>query len=53
MADSPQPAFHYVALSPFLDFVKGDVITDAADIAKVEAEFLPLVVRIAAPAPLV
>lgn len=44
------PAFHYVVISPFLSWRKGDVITDAASIATVEQHYLPHVVRVASPA---
>jgi hypothetical protein len=43
-----RPAFHYVVLSPFLSYAKGDVITDAAAMAKVEKQYWPHVVRVAA-----
>lgn len=45
-----RPAFHYVVLSPFLSYAKGDVITDAAAIATIEKQHWPHVVRVTAPA---
>lgn len=47
-APAPMPAFHYVVVSPFLDFVKGERITDAATIATVEEHYADRVVRVAA-----
>jgi hypothetical protein len=43
------PAFHYVVLSPFLSYAKGDVITEPAAIAEVEKQYGPHVVRVTAP----
>jgi hypothetical protein len=47
---SPPPAvpFHYVVISPFLGYARGDVITEAGAIALVEKDHLPHVVRIRA-----
>lgn len=44
----PVPAFHYVVVSPFLAYAKGDRITDAAAIAALSPEHLAHVVRVAA-----
>ena len=43
-----KPAFHYVVISPFLSYSRGDKITDPAAVAVVEKDYLPHVVRVAA-----
>jgi hypothetical protein len=48
-APAARSAFHYVVLSPFLSYAKGDVITDSAAIAAVEKQYWPHVVRVTAP----
>ncbi len=43
-----KPAYHYVVISPFLVYAKGEIVTDTAAIATIEKDYLPHVVRVAA-----